>query len=267
MKPDLTSASDVFDATDDGYAPRPVLEVAAAARRAAEALEDLQLALHGSMTPLNLREAARDISHAQALVQPHADLLTGAAHAISSGAPLARMFRDDPDPWMERSDDASGQIPLSPKQVLALAAQARELLPSATITYAQAMAGGSTVPPLIAGLRRAAERNRLRDEAEALIEAILLDMESRACERCGAGPGEYCTSSGGKVTDPHAARRHASPLAAEHKGIAKYAHRTDPDAAWNKPREAAEPAEHAENREMVSEVIEMMSEKFTDLDR
>lgn len=263
MHADRRIDADIFDPSGDGFTPRPVLDVAETARRAVAALDDLQQALYGSMTPLNLREAARDLSQAQALIEPHARLLTDAANLIAANAPLAKIFRDDADPWLERAADSSAHPALSPKQVIALAAQAGDLLPSATITYDRAMDGLDDVaPPLISGLRRTAERNRLRLEAEALVEGILLDMESRACDHCGAGPGEYCVSSGGKVAGPHAPRRHASPLAAEHKEAARYAQRSD----WS-AKHRAEPAEVAENRQMVGEVIEMISEQFTDLDR
>ena len=263
MQADRSTDADIFDPSGDGFAPCPVLDVAATARRAVIALDELRQALYGSMTPLNLREAARDLSQAQALIEPHARLLTDAANLIAANAPLAKVFRDDSGPWIERAADSTGHPTLSPKQIVALAAQAGDLLPSASMPYDRAVEElEDVVPPLISGLRRSAERDRLRLEADALVDGILLDMESRACDHCGAGPGEYCVSSGGKVTGPHAPRRHASPLAAEHKVAARYAQRSD----WS-AKHRAEPAEVVENRQMVGEVIEMISEQLTDLDR
>lgn len=215
--------ADVFDPTPDGYDPKTLAEVIAAGRRAVEAAAEFLDALHGCRTPLNLRPAAASAENAAGLLEGAAGDLSKAEAIISSEAPLAAGFTDEEGFWTE-----SRSAVLSPRQIMRLAKGAKDMLPEETVSYAAVIQETAPVPSLILSVRRTAEYELLRESRRALYAQLLADMESKACEGCHAEPGQPCLTGTGNLTGPHAARRKASALAAEHEEFARTVRRVDP---------------------------------------
>lgn len=215
--------ADVFDSGPDGYDPKTLAEVIASGRRAVEAAAEFLNAMHGCRTPLNLRPVAANAEHAAGLLEEATGDLAKAEALISSEAPLAAGFQDEEGLWTE-----SRSAVLSPRQIMRLAKGANDVLPEETVNYAAVIRETAPVPSLISSVRRTAEYELLRESRRALYAELLADMESRACDGCHAEAGQPCRSGTGNLTGIHAARRKASPLAAEHEAFARTVRRVDP---------------------------------------
>lgn len=188
-----------------------------------EAAAEFLDALHGCRTPMNLRPVAANAQHAAGLLEEASGDLAKAEALIGSEAPLAAGFTEEEGFWTE-----SRSAVLSPRQIVRLAKGAKDVPPGETVSYAAVMQETTPVPSLIASARRTAEYEQLRESRRALYTQLLADMESRACDGCHAEAGQPCLTGTGNLTGPHAARRKASPLAAEHEDFARMVRRVDP---------------------------------------
>lgn len=217
--PENPGPADIFDPEADGYDPKTLTELVAAGRLAAEAAKELLSALHGCRTPLNLNPAAVAAKHAADSLTALSRDLAKAEELIRSETPLAAGFPDEDSPWTETRSPA-----LSPRQMIRLAKDARNLNPGQTTTYLRVLQEHQPLPTLIRAKRW--QENSAR--YASLIEELLADIESRGCNTCRAAAGEPCSSAAGNQAAPHAARRAASPLAAQHPREAAKARRVDP---------------------------------------
>ncbi|KIS27841.1 hypothetical protein TV39_08935 [Arthrobacter sp. SPG23] len=251
---------DIYDTTNDGFAPAPLREAAEALQAAVDALGKAQDALIGCATPLNLTKIVDDIKAFTPMLDTHQEHMSKAVEYIERDFPLPRNFEDGEMPWFERHQSPV----LTPKQVVFLAETAHEVMPSELVTYRAVInaADEVPVPTVIARAQRKRRNDEARENEAQLVDKILQDIESRPCPYCRVEAGEYCRTGTGRIGGPHAGRRDLSPYATEYPREAKQAKRED-DSWKTQQAPSQEASQRAqEDKEILADVITELAEGF-----
>lgn len=278
---------DAFDPRLADAIPFTLEQLERAVGHALKHVEMLVDAIEGCMTPLDLSDEHRVMSNAlETLSEMTADL-TLARQKLDADAPLAKIPRGETSAWTERSENPV----LTPAEIVVLAQEATrdDLTPS--ITYEQAIADFALVPSVavdritseaIKARRQdaAAETREAKKERYVLHQGLLADMESRACDTCGAPAGAYCRTNAGRISNPHAFRLNASPLARENKMEATLANRPDTEREWTPgpdyvktvkklqvPEVTPDPEESVRNRTAARSAITSLAQNWSNLNR
>ncbi|WP_455836939.1 hypothetical protein [Pseudarthrobacter siccitolerans] len=261
---------DIFDPSEDGFAPHTLGEVVEAGREAIDALARLERALKGCMAPLNLTKVIAEVQQLGPALPGIVEELSKARHVIEYDRPVARSLSFHDKPW---SDPEYNLGCLSPKQLLLARSRVREVMPSEMTTYRDAVKNsGEAVPTFIYRHRRAGEKTsrakEQRETKETLLQELLEDMLARPCSKCGAPSSGYCvTATGNRADVLHAARRDASPRMLEHRSLFSQVRQPpefepDPDYYRKNPGHPSR-RDFSEEKKNVDEVVETLAQSFT----
>ncbi|MCT2090174.1 hypothetical protein M3D92_12865, partial [Micrococcus terreus] len=224
----------------------------------------------GCMAPLNLVKIITEIQAQGASLAGTVKSLSTARNIIEQDRPIARSMSFQDAPWF---DPGCSLAPLSPKQILRARQLANTAMPSELVTYRQAIkASRATVPTYIHRERRAkgqaAQEAQEREAKEPLLQALLEDMLTRPCGKCGASAGDYCTTSTGNRAEVlHAARRDASPMMMEHRHLfveVKQPPAFTPDPGYyRKNRHHDRRRDFSQEKEAINDLTDRLAQSFT----
>lgn len=215
---------DVFDSSEFGIPPSPLAETVTQGLLMLDTLEAFDLALHGCMTPLNMKGEHKEVQEAYDILEETVGRLILTYQNINQERPLSLSFNDGGEPAEEK-------YPLSPKQVNYL----EQLAPQVddkqlhTTTYQKIIGSHpNAIPQLIrprkkgrpAGEPTTNLQHSQRSDAADLLGRLLADLLSRECSYCHAPIHVLCSTDSGNIAElPHANRIRASKVEKENLGL------------------------------------------------